>query len=1033
MPAQNIIERSFSGGEISPPLYARTDLVKYATGARTLRNMICMRHGGATRRPGSMYVGTTLNGGNSVRLIPFIFDETSNGQSYVLEFGNQYVTFWQNGANIIQSSVQISGITQANPAVVTTVVPHAFANGDFILITGVVGMLEINNRYFIVNNVTPTTFELKDLSGNNFDSTTFTAYVSGGLANKILRVSTPYLQADLSTLDFAQSADVLTITHQNYAPRDLVRNGPLFWNLNLVTFDGTGGEGFPIVTAGGTLTAPPQPGTFYRVTAIMANGDEGVVDPTHSSGGNIVASTANPIVLTWGPVANAVSYRVYKYDLSANFVPSTVVFGFIGNTTDTTFSDSGISPNYEDSPPISGALKSLVASGQYPANVGYVQQRRIFSNVPNNPVGAWASATGSNTNFTVKTPITDEQSFDFNVAGDEVNSIEHILELKSMLVMTAGAELFVQGNGSGVVTPTSINASVQSQYGSSKLRPIKAGDVVLFNQALGSFIRDLSFDFVIDGYRGNDLTVFSSHLFEGHEIADWSYQKTPDSILWAVRDDGILLSLTYVREQQIVAWTRHDFDNGSGGNFLSPPSIVENVVAIPENGDYAVYLCIKRTINGSDVRYIERLSSRIWSDVIDARYLDCHASYDGRNVSSMTMSPTTDSSQLFVEEEISDGIAFTEPSAANTQLLGIVPPGVYTVSALATAVGVAMTAAGTQVYTGSVTGGGLIEITCSGGGSFTLDFSSLSAYFSRSIASLIGYNPTVHSATGFIDGDFQPTSLFATGAAAYQQSLVLTSSGAFFDASMVGNQIFIQDGLWNLSHGQLGNQVRFTITGFTNSTTVTVLPDKPVPASLQTPLTSWARAVSTISGLSYLQGLQVSVWADRFVVASPLNRSMAVMTVPSSGILTLDKQYSVIFVGLPIVSDLETLAIDTAFGESIADQPKAISRVVVSLYNSRGFFGGTENPDTNIDNPISANTGLNDPLFGLIENKAQDDRRYYDPAPNLLSDSQFTNVECNWSKEGRIFIRDVDPIPLSILAVIPAGLTAAKVPYSQRV
>jgi hypothetical protein len=88
---------SFSGGEVSPLLYGRTDLTKYETGLRTLRNMIALRHGGATRRPGTQYVGTTLNNGDPVRLIPFIYNETGNGQSYVLEFGNLYVAFIQNG------------------------------------------------------------------------------------------------------------------------------------------------------------------------------------------------------------------------------------------------------------------------------------------------------------------------------------------------------------------------------------------------------------------------------------------------------------------------------------------------------------------------------------------------------------------------------------------------------------------------------------------------------------------------------------------------------------------------------------------------------------------------------------------------------------------------------------------------------------------------------------------------------------------------------------------------------------------------
>ena len=109
---------------------------------------------------------------------------------------------------------------------------------------------------------------------------------------------------------------------------------------------------------------------------------------------------------------------------------------------------------------------------------------------------------------------------------------------------------------------------------------------------------------------------------------------------------------------------------------------------------------------------------------------------------------------------------------------------------------------------------------------------------------------------------------------------------------------------------------------------------------------------------------------------------------------------------------------------------KSISRLTVYLYNSRGFFGGTQNPDFDPDNLIDG--VVQDPLFNLIENKAQGNRQTYDSPPSLMTEWQSTNVNVNWSKEGRIFIRNVDPIPLSILAVVPAGLTSAKVAWSQK-
>lgn len=833
MPPQSIIERSFSGGEISPALYARTDHVKYATGLRALRNMVCMRHGGVTQRPGTMYIGVTLNGGATVRLIPFIFNETGTGQSYVLEFGNGYIAFYQNGGVVL----------------------------------------------------------------------------SGGSPYTI---PSPYSQSDLEDLNFSQSADVVTIVHPSYAPRELTRVAPTNWTITTPNLQSpiAGPTALIASYGGGAGTLNYE----YVVTAVSDNGDETNYEtayPANITGGVVsvtnvsTLSFSNKISLTWNAVTGAVFYRIYKLDDQGGTLPN---LGFIAESAATQWFDTGITPDYTNQPPHVSPFQAQ-ASGDHPSTVGFIQQRRIFASTNNNPLGVWGSRPGSFDNFDYHVGSSpDDDPYTFTIAGEEVNSIEHILELKSMLLLTAGAEFFVQGNGSGIVTPSSINSSAQSSCGSSPLRPLRVGDILIFNQALGSFIRDLSFDFVIDGYRGNDITIFSAHLFEGHQIVDWCFQKTPDSIIWAVRDDGVLLSCTYVREQQILAWARHDFTNG----------LVEKIVSIPENGNYAVYAVINRTINGSTVRYIERISSRIWTDPLNMTYLDCFSSYDGRNTGSTTM-------------------------------------------------------------------------TLTASGSF-------------------------ESGTG----------------TEYRQQLTLTASAGFFTAAMVGNEIFLQNSMFVSSQGKYGTQIRCTIQAYTSDTIVTVTPNKGVPSEFQVvATTNWSRAVKTITGLSYLEGQQVSVWADRFLVGSPLNQNVSTVYTVTGGSVTLDNPYSVIYIGLPMIADFETLGIDTFIGESILDQPKNTSRVVVYLYNTRGFFGGTQNPDTDPNNIVDGI--VQDYLYNLMENKDQESRLSYDQPPPLMTDPAFTNVPCNWSKEGRIFIRNVDPIPLSILAVVPSGLTAGKNPDSLKV
>lgn len=904
-----------------------------------------------------MYVGTTLNGGNPVRLIPFIFNETGLGQSYVLEFGNQYIAFYQNGGVVISAP---------------------------------------NTPYTIVS---------------------------------------PYLQADLADLQFAQCADIVTIVNKNYPIHELARIGPTNWMLtqnnlqnNGIIVTGLNGTGGGI----GALTYQ------YFVSAVDGNGTETVNGAlAEQVQGSINApSPTNPITLSWNGMQGAVLYRIY-----VGIGTGSPQIGFLGSTPSTSFTDTGILPDYSQLPP---TLNQGIGAnfGFYPAVVGFVQQRRAFGNTVANPIGFYLSRTGAFSDFNVYLTSDDSAPIFGSLAGEEVNAIEHLVELKFMLMLTSGAEIYVQGNGSGVVTPSAINAATQSQYGASPLKILKVGDVLLFNQALGSFIRDFVFDFVIDGYRGNDITMFSSHLFEGHQIVDWAYQKTPDSIIWAVREDGVLLSCTYVREQQILAWARHDFTNG----------FVENVCAIPENGEYAVYASIRRIINGSTVRYIERISSRIWlgpvlavaigtanaiGDPINAPFSDCSAQFDGRNTMALTMNLQ---GPITIVEGVNDGIAFGGNTAGVPYYFAQIPAGIYSASTLAAAMTTAInTAYGSSSYVVIVSGGKFVIGPGSAPGVIFFLTQPNDPNFSRSAKLTLGFQSFNYSAGsgGTADAEQVPVTIaFQNGNTSYQQQLILTSSAAYFGSgqtAQVGDQIFLQDSDWISSQGKEGNQIRCTIQSISSSTVAIVTPSGIVPAEFQgQAITIWARAVATVSGLTFLAGQKVSVWADRFVVGSPLNKQIStIYTVPPSGILTLDKCYSVIYVGLPMVADLETLAIDTSFGDSIMGERKAVSRLTIYIYNTRGFFGGTQNPDTDPDNLVGG--VVQDPLFNLTENKAEANRQFYSSPLSLMTEWQVNNVDCNWSKEGRIFIRNVDPVPLSILAVVPAGLTSAKVAWSQKV
>jgi hypothetical protein len=179
-------------------------------------------------------------------------------------------------------------------------------------------------------------------------------------------------------------------------------------------------------------------------------------------------------------------------------------------------------------------------------------------------------------------------------------------------------------------TPTTIGYDPQSSDGAAFLRAIQTGDSSLFVQAGGTKVRDLKFKNEAGKFVGDELTIMARHLFDSeHVIVDWDYAKEPHGILWIVRSDGALIGLTYLPEQEVVGWHRHDTDG-----------FFERVCVIPENGVDTPYFVVRRTVNGATVRYLERMAVRDRSDILDSFFVDSGLTYDGRNATATTITIT---------------------------------------------------------------------------------------------------------------------------------------------------------------------------------------------------------------------------------------------------------------------------------------------------------------------------------------------------------------------------------------------------------
>jgi len=216
VPDQDIALNNFSGGQLSPLVNGRFDLAVARNGMSAIENFFVQVQGGIQYRPGTPFVNhTRLN--QAANLVTFQFNDI---QAYVLEFTDKKIRFYRNEGFILETATTITGITNADPGVVTTSAPHGYSNGDEVFITGVVGMSNINGKTFLVANVGASTFELTDIDSNNVDTTSFGTYSSAGTAAKIFEIDSPYQEvADLFALDFSQTADTMYFTHPFYEPR----------------------------------------------------------------------------------------------------------------------------------------------------------------------------------------------------------------------------------------------------------------------------------------------------------------------------------------------------------------------------------------------------------------------------------------------------------------------------------------------------------------------------------------------------------------------------------------------------------------------------------------------------------------------------------------------------------------------------------------------------------------------------------------------------------------------------------------------
>jgi hypothetical protein len=672
----NPIQPSFSGGEYSPSIYPRVDIEKYRTGLKTCRNFYIHPHGGASNRPGTLYMATAKHEDKTTIVRSFVFSST---QAYILEIGDHYIRFFTDQATVPMSL------------------------GDAV-------DWSTSASYTVNDWVTYNASIYLCVSENGSTAEPPETYPTVWSQQLVYEIWTPYAEADLYDLRLEGSADVIYVTHPDYQPRTLSRYNNADWRLELYApNDGP----FMIenltattitanaLTANATLTS--STGIFYSThvgslwklrhyiegqtaseafssattgTAIkcfttwrlvthgtwtgklkIEKSADGSTDwtalRTFSSADEFNVNTSGTEDIEINPDPFYVRLNMYSYtsgtcnaDLTTDAFYQDGICKVLTYNSATSVATEVIKDIGSTSATDSWSEGSWSDRRGYPAVSRFYQDRLCFAGTYSEPMTIWMTQTGNYTSFLRHSPLLDTDGITTNLPSRQLNAINGLIALKRLIAFTSSSEWTIGSQSSSALTPLNVEQSVEGYRGSYGVNPVLVGNEVMYVQSNGKVIRNLGYDLGTDSFTGAELNILAKHLFDKWNIIDMAYQQDPDSIVWCLRDDGVLLGMTYMREQEVVAWFWVDTGTVADNDVAT----IESIATIPGEGYDELWMSVKR----GDHRFIEVMTKRIAeSDCIvggkrylseNAHFVDCGVFYgnDPVYITAITLSsPTT--------------------------------------------------------------------------------------------------------------------------------------------------------------------------------------------------------------------------------------------------------------------------------------------------------------------------------------------------------------------------------------------------------
>lgn len=653
----NLYQGSFVTGEITPELYGRVDLQRYQSSAAKLKNFTCHVYGGISRRPGTIYLGDVKYPAKKCRLIPFEYKNASN-QTYAMEFGDCYIRFWTHDGVIADEDGEIYEIESP------------YAEDELREITWV----QSADTVFLFH---PSHQPQKLVRYGHADWEIADFVTSGGPymdENTSEITITPSVGDDGETVTLTASGELFTSRHvgREFRIRQRVSEKSETDEVASETeVSGTLGPmsiwgDWEVITTGQGPTVSDWWSGSVTIYRKYPDGDWQAIRKFSVDKDRDLAISGNEDL-------DFAQYKV-EYTVRTNMKESTTNGETTKTPSEMTIQLHNLAHTKIGSVRISSVTSATVATGEEVEAVGewnvatalwaepawggdygfprcgaFFQDRLYMAGSKKQPQTIWASKTGSYDQFGISEPIQDDDGINRTLVSRKMSEILAMVPLDVLIVLTSGTEYRISSSD-GNVTPVNFDARPQSYYGAANVIPEVLADHVFFVQSTNREIRDLSYAWESDAYAASILSLLSRHLLNERKVIDLGWQLWPDSILWCICDDGVLLGCTYLKEQDVTGWHQHE----TQGKF-------ESLCCVGGDGQTDVYFSVLR--NGT--RFIERLSPKMEGEAEDSFYVDCGLTYEGEPVSGVSGLSHLDGMTVSV---LADGNVEPEQTVVNGQL-----------------------------------------------------------------------------------------------------------------------------------------------------------------------------------------------------------------------------------------------------------------------------------------------------------------------------------------------------------------------------